>query len=194
MEEIWSPLEFEGFEGFSGRYMVSSLGQVYSIITGTLKKPTLQKGQGYLVLTFNNRTLKLRKTVRVHRLVALTFIPNPDNLPCVNHKDGDKTNNAVENLEWCSHAYNLHHARTTGLSSNYGSTHGNSKLSPEQVREIYIAEGTCLALGEKYGVSNSTICLIKNDKRHKTVYEETRGISIPIDKQDDLVRSTFKEK
>ena len=61
-------------------------------------------GTGYFtVCLYKNKT---HKYYLIHRLVALTFIPNPDNLPCVNHKDEDKTNNRIDNLEWCDHKYN----------------------------------------------------------------------------------------
>ena len=61
-------------------------------------------GTGYfMVCLYKNKT---HKYYLIHRLVALTFLPNPDNLPCVNHKDEDKTNNKVDNLEWCDHKYN----------------------------------------------------------------------------------------
>ena len=61
-------------------------------------------GTGYfMVCLYKNKT---HKYYLIHRLVALTFLPNPDNLPCVNHKDEDKTNNRIDNLEWCDHKYN----------------------------------------------------------------------------------------
>ena len=61
-------------------------------------------GKGYfIVCLYKNKT---HKYYLIHRLVAITFIPNPDRLPCVNHKDEDKTNNRVDNLEWCDHKYN----------------------------------------------------------------------------------------
>lgn len=61
-----------------------------------------------------------RKNRNVHRLIAETFIPNPNNLPCVNHKDGNKQNNAVDNLEWCSHSENTLHSYRTGLQKSNG--------------------------------------------------------------------------
>ena len=64
-------------------------------------------GTGYfIVCLYKNKT---HKYYLIHRLVALTFIPNPDSLPCVNHKDEDKTNNRVDNLEWCDHKYNMNY-------------------------------------------------------------------------------------
>ena len=167
----WRDLKLEGFEG---KYIISERGEVVDKRNGYVKKPTKEKASWYEALSFRCRPKNLRSTVRVHRLVALTFLPNPDNLPCVNHKDGIKDNNSVENLEWCTHKYNLHHARLTGLSLNYGETHGNSKLTKEEVCEIKAATGTCKGLGEEYSVSAATICLIKNNKSYATEYEATR--------------------
>ena len=114
MEEIWKDIK-----GYEGLYQVSNLGRVKSfnymntgkekIKTPTLQKKYTMKQGGYLQTTLykNNKS----KTVLVHRLVAEAFIPNPDNLPQVNHKDYNKTNNCVENLEWCSAKYNSNHKR-----------------------------------------------------------------------------------
>lgn len=72
---------------------------------------------------------------KIHRLVAKAFIDNPNNLPEVNHIDGDKGNNDVSNLEWCTHAENLHHASKNKLF-RYGENHQNSKLTQKQADEI----------------------------------------------------------
>lgn len=92
---------------------VSSFGRVRSV-KGHYYKYCRDKG-GYLKITFNvngKSTCKL-----VHRLVAQTFIPNPDNLPEVNHKDGDRANNCVSNIEWCTHEYNMKYREEHGISS-----------------------------------------------------------------------------
>lgn len=93
---------------FEGLYTVDTNGNVYSIRKGVFLKPQ-NNGKGYMLyaLCKNGK----RTMVQSHRLVAKTFIPNPNNLPQVNHKDEDKTNNNVANLEWCTAEYN----------SNYGS-------------------------------------------------------------------------
>lgn len=101
MEEIWKDIK-----GYEGKYQVSNYGNVKSLNyhrTGKeqLKKPTLQTN-GYFYVSL----CKPNKCFSIHRLVAEAFIPNPDNLPCVNHKDEVKTNNHVDNLEWCTQKYN----------------------------------------------------------------------------------------
>ena len=95
--EIWR--DIPGFE----RYQVSSLGRVKSLRkTVTIMSPS--KSSRYCQVTlYKNGKRHYRK---VHRLVAEAFIPNPDNLPCVNHKNEDKTDNRVDNLEWCDAKYN----------------------------------------------------------------------------------------
>lgn len=72
----------------------------------------------------------------VHRLVAHKFIPNSDNLGLINHKDGDKLNNSVDNLEWCDHSHNLRHAYAAGLTCKKGVNHPLARLTEEDVLDI----------------------------------------------------------
>lgn len=85
-----------------GKYFASSAGRIASYFGGHYRmlKQTLLKSTGYY------RVNVFRKVKHVHRLVALAFIQNPLNLPCINHKDECKTNNRIENLEWCTISYN----------------------------------------------------------------------------------------
>ena len=91
--EIWKKIE--GYENYS----VSTYGRVRNDKTGRILKP-MDKNKGYLYVNLQD------KCHRIHRLVAQTFIPNPNNYPIVNHKDEDKSNNNVKNLEWCTSQYN----------------------------------------------------------------------------------------
>ena len=103
-KEIWKPIK-----GYEGLYQVSNFGRVKSLKFGKEKilKQSKNKKTGYLhVVLCKNGILK---TFRVHRLVAEAFLDNPNNLPCVNHKDENKTNNNVDNLEWCNAKYNLNY-------------------------------------------------------------------------------------
>ena len=117
----------------------------------------------------NYMTVSIRgKDYSVHRLVAIAWIPNPDNLPQVNHKDGDKQNNTVENLEWVTNLENMSHARRHGLfpENPRGDPHGMSKLQEWQVREIKrdlksYRRGLLTELGKKYGVLKTTISEIR---------------------------------
>lgn len=99
MEEVYKSLDFLGYP----MYEVSSLGNVKSLYTGRLMTPYSKNG--YLTISLSN--IGKAKKFFVHRLVALAFIPNPDNLPEVNHKDFCRSNNVVENLEWCNSRYNI---------------------------------------------------------------------------------------
>lgn len=101
--EIWKDCK-----GYEGRYQVSSKGRVYSCINDKIMKQQLNCHGYYGVILYNKYGKAKRESV--HRLVALAFIENPEHFPLVNHKDENRTNNNVDNLEWATHKYN----------SNYG--------------------------------------------------------------------------
>jgi len=113
--------------------------------------------------------LQIGRLLRVHRLVAEEFLPNPDDKPQVNHIDGDKSNNRVDNLEWVTGAENVQHAFRTGLRvPTRGRLNGNAKLTDEQVDEIRAAvgaRGIGRQLAKKFGVSEATISFIRSCKR-----------------------------
>lgn len=104
MNEIWKDID-----GYDGKYQVSNLGSVRSTRFYGHEKIRVLKPQtnsaGYLKVSLVDCSGNIKQKT-IHRLVALAFIPNPDGLEMVNHKDEDKTNNIVENLEWCTRSYN----------------------------------------------------------------------------------------
>lgn len=107
-------------KGFEGKYAVTETGQIYSYKLQTFRKLKVDKyGYFCLGLTTTNRQ---QKSYTVHRLVAQAYLPNDLNLPCINHKDGNKANNHVSNLEWCSWKDNTRHAWNLGLCTPYDRT------------------------------------------------------------------------
>ena len=119
-------------------YIVSSDGKIYSTNSVGRAKYHQEISQrnnkdGYMQITVGKTGN--RSQYRVHRMVAEAFIPNPDNLPEVNHKDNDRTNNCVDNLEWCTHTYNVqysidsgNHISTSDLTGNKNPNYGNHTL------------------------------------------------------------------
>lgn len=96
---------------FDDKYAVSEKGNVINVRSGRTLHTVMQNGYVRVQLSING----VRRNYPVHRLVARAFIPNPENKPYVNHKDGNKQNNCVENLEWVTARENDNHARATGL-------------------------------------------------------------------------------
>ena len=98
--------EMKDIKDYEGLYAITRDGRVFSYKSNKFLKPVLDKDCYHKV---NLSKDKKMKTFRIHRLVAQTFIPNPLGLPQVNHKDEDKSNNCVENLEWCDAKYNMNY-------------------------------------------------------------------------------------
>ena len=141
-------------------YGISNLGNIKNIKNGKLLTPYLNKN-GYLTYTFCQNGIK--KTFRIHRLVALHFIPNPNNLPYVNHIDGDKTNNRVENLEWCTAKENDNHARETGLKNQEKPVIAENIETKETTTFKSVTEA-----GAILGINKGTISKVLNGKRNQT--------------------------
>lgn len=155
-------------KGYEGLYKVDPItGKIFSCPRNGTKGVELahqigKMGYPYVVLSANNR----RKTLKVHRLVAETLIPNPDpeRLKYVNHKDGNKLNFLPSNLEWCTMQQNIQHSWAAGLSkSKYGELNHNSKLTDLERIEIvkrYANGETQLNLSREYGISQTNITLL----------------------------------
>lgn len=160
MEEIWKNIDPKGI------YKISNLGRVRTTIrrgcSVEFMKPSTNK-DGYLIvyLRWDGKT----RGFTIHRLVALAFIPNPNNYPEVNHKDEDKTNNCVDNLEWCTHLYNVHYG--TGTERRADSSRRDINQYDKQGNFIKCWHGvrkTCNALG--LNISNIVQCCAGNTKTY----------------------------
>lgn len=134
-----------------------------------------------VILTKNGK----RKQHQVHRLVAIAFIPNPDKLPFVNHKDCNPTNNHASNLEWCTAKQNSKHAYEMGRwipPNQTGEKNSNSKLTEADVlkiRVLYDEVKNCSEIARMFGVNPKTVNMIINGKRwNASKKEKKHGISI----------------
>lgn len=153
MIEVWSDVL-----GYEGLYEVSDQGRVRR--NGKILKPRKNLG-GYLLVSLSKNGIV--KTAKIHRLVASAFIPNPQNLPEVNHKDENKTNNCLDNLEWCTCEYN----------QNYGTR--NERISEKMSRPVlqydllgnFIKEWPSAAkVEEELGIDHSHISRCCSGSRH----------------------------
>lgn len=174
MVEVWKDIE-----GYEGIYQVSNLGKIKSLYrkvfysdgrTYTYKEKVLnwnimkKVNRCYVHLYKNSE----RKAMLVHRVVALAFIPNPNNLPEINHINGITTDNFVSNLEWITHSENMKHGFRTGLINNTGVLHGNNIYNEDQIRRVkkYLLESKGQAEIERLtGVGRATVYEIKKGRQ-----------------------------
>ena len=156
MQEIWKSIQ-----GFENTYMISNLGNVKSLsrpyTKGKLIKPHKHKrGYLYCCLSQNGKVYNRR----IHILVAKAFIPNPNNLPEINHKDENKSNNIVTNLEWCTKVYNIQYG--SGIDRRSKAVIGlkNNKI-------IYKFKSTAEAGRKGFNHHHISSCCLGKRKTHK---------------------------
>ena len=164
--EQWLPAEgFEGYYEVSNYGRIKGLAYTYVMPTGhpAIRPERIlvnQQGKtGYWVVMMRNRSNPNNKVkcVKIHRLIAKAFIPNPDNLPCINHIDGNSFNNEISNLEWCTHKQNIQHAFRIGLVPKVmGEKTTNAKLTEEQVLFIYNSNKCYKDLMKMFNVTSSS--------------------------------------
>ncbi|WBC28429.1 HNH endonuclease [Rhodobacteraceae phage LS06-2018-MD05] len=188
MIEIWKDIK-----GYEGLYQISNLGRVKSLkrivfkcnITKKLKSKILSESVnrlGYPAVILSKKAMHVNK--KIHRLVAIAFIPNPENKPCINHINGIKTDYRIENLEWCTHKENSQHAFRTGLNKmpsgkdhfmynkignlhhNYGKTFNNKPILQYSKDMNFIKEYSSLKEASILtGINKSNISTVCNNYR-----------------------------
>lgn len=173
MEEIWKDLVYQ--HTTYPNYEISNLGHLRNKKTNRILKPSTNP-QGYLIMVVKLVKEQPIKGVIIHRAVAETFIENTYNKEQVNHIDGNKHNNSVVNLEWCTRSENMKHAVLTGLRTTHycdGEKAFGAKLTKENVSEIkkLYFRGKCTqkTLAKMFGCSRENIGAIVRGYSWKNV-------------------------
>lgn len=148
------------------KYMISNDGKLASLRMCRLMRPA-PGSDGYIATVISHKGI--RCNVAIHRLVAEAFIPNPDNLPEVNHKNGNKNINWDWNLEWISHHDNIIHAIETGLRDNYLPEKRYTKKDIHKVCKLLEKGLSVKCISDKTGVSKRVIRSIKRGKAWKHI-------------------------
>lgn len=164
--------------GYEGYYQASDQGEIRSldrevkhgkytyIRKGVIRVPF--ENQGYYDITLNKSGVET--TYPVHRLIAMTFIPNPNNLPCVNHIDGNKQNNLVDNLEWITYVDNTQHAIATGLFNPE-----QSRINGCKATDAVAIRVQCDDTGEIFESIKSAEKHIKSECIHDNIHKHRRS-------------------
>jgi hypothetical protein len=148
-------IEFRPVKGFEDYYLVSADGAVFSMIKNRFRKSVINESTGYATMVLSNPSNGFRQTKTLHRIVAEAWIPNPDNLECVNHINENKLDCHSTNLEWCSKHYN-------------NTYNGKTQRCCKKVAQINISDGRTLKVWDsarqvhKSGIANyknvSAVC------------------------------------
>ena len=156
MEEIWKDVK-----GYEGIYRISNLGRIKSLKRFNVPQDRLlnqvslnNKGYHTVMLSANGSP----KRFLIHRLIAISFIPNPNNKPYINHIDGNPLNNSISNLEWCTQKENMVHASLTGLLNNVRPK-GKDNKNYKHGRKVRISENRICA-----GCNNNYIATVAPQK------------------------------
>ena len=163
--EEWKPISRLGP---GGRYEISSYGRVRNMESGAYMKVGALLG-GYPSVGVRGVDGKPKRLL-IHRILAEEFIPNPHNLPEVNHIWGDKLDFDLYNLEWVTSSGNKRHALETGLKPVlYGLKHGNARITDEQVEQIRALKGTMShqKIADMFGIARQTVSGILSGKKRK---------------------------
>ena len=162
LKEEWRRLIYQG-KDYGNWYEVYNYGEIRNSKTKKVRKKNILK-TGYYFVSGSLGSRKNKITFKVHKAVAETFINNLNNFPIINHKDGNKLNNRIDNLEWCTAQYNVQHAFDNGLILiRCGKDASNTKLTLDDVKYIrknYIPrdyEFGTRGLARKFNVSHQTI-------------------------------------
>lgn len=150
--EAW--IDIPGYPGFKANMSGQILGRSGKLLKGHTRK--------YVEVTVVDEAGS-HKIRRAHQLVARAFIPNPENKPHINHKNGIKTDNRVENLEWCTHSENIQHAWETGLYSYEkfprGGKHPSAKITDDVARQMINLKGKMrtVDIARKFNISRPAV-------------------------------------
>lgn len=153
--ELWKDID-----GFNGRYQVSNFGRVRSTISWNghkyvskerILKPSMTT-TGYHKIELIAPNGK-KKSLKLHRVIASAFIPNPMGYPIINHKDGNPLNNSLDNLEWCTQKHNVEHAITMGLHK-YSVAHTPRE---EEICNLYVQGHSSGEIAEIYGITRNSV-------------------------------------
>lgn len=183
-EEVWK--DIVGYEGY---YKISNLGRIVN--AKGVERKIYTKGIYHIVQLCKDGA---RETCKLHRLLVKTFIDNPFDKPCVNHINGNKKDNSLDNLEWCTHRENSVHAIETGLSPARGDGRITAKLTSDQVsaiRSAYVNEAvTQRELAKEFNVSFQHVSdVISHNRRAydgiiETPTEKIRAGNGPLTNED----------
>lgn len=166
---------------YGEQYQVSNTGIVRNKITGQILKPQ-KDAKGYLRISLSKNNKQV--TIKIHRAVAIAFLPNPLNFPQVNHKDGNKGNNTADNLEWISNYDNMQHAIRNGLTNHveYAGRKKRPVVGISDTGEV-VRFGSLAEASKKCHVSRSNLCNTLKGKRnicggYRWKYEDESEVAV----------------